>query len=68
MGLIGFGGAAIQPSIIHICNLYPPTLRARVLTLLTGAFQSSFLIFFAFWQLWRFLGVSHRQLFGYGKG
>lgn len=63
MSLIALGGPAIQPSIIHLSNLFPPCQRARVLTCLTAPHQLAFLTFILFDLLARLPGVSYASLF-----
>lgn len=62
MCLISFGGPGVLNATIHLSNLYPGW-QATTTAFLTGSFQVSFLVFYAFDQLWMRNGWNYRQLF-----
>ena len=62
MCLIAFGGPGVVNSTIHLSNLFPEW-RATATACITGSFQLSFLVFFAFDQLWSYCSVSYQSLF-----
>ena len=60
--LIGFGGAGIQSSLIHLSNLFP-SWKSSATAIITGSFQLSFLVFYLFDYLWRFDKWNYKDIF-----
>ena len=66
MCLLAFGGHGVQSSIVHLRNLFPGN-KAAATAAVTMSFQLSFIVFYAFDQLWFNFGVDYQSLFlGYG--
>jgi len=66
MCLLAFGGHGVQSSIVHLRNLFPGN-KAVATAAVTMSFQLSFIVFYAFDQLWFNFGVDYQSLFlGYG--
>jgi MFS family permease len=62
LSMIAFGGPGAQSAIIHLSNLFPK-YKATATALITGSLNLSFVVFFAFDQLWHFMGFDYRSLF-----
>jgi hypothetical protein len=62
LSMIAFGGPGAQSAIIHLSNLFP-TAKATATACITGSLNLSFVVFFAFDQMWHFLAFDYRSLF-----